>query len=357
MGEKILSKLLLVLGFFGAYGAGKNCTSYKAGSINDANYCVIYDNSTNEYTIDPSNCGLGANCISAELHPKSNISCTVTGPDQFISYQKFPGEKCRVDKDCGVFTTGVCKNNKCGGMAEGVAFNPTQKPADYYCNPGLYYNGTACVKQLSTGAKCNETSQCQNDAVCESNTKGQMVCQKIYSVNNGDNIYDCPSSRVSNLCEEGYCTKSGDTSTCAKADAHTDYTKECSSDNDCSSNQSSYCVCGLSGTSYCTLYQGDAPRMKAFELLKEWYYEYSQNCNTGRRNKGGCQADFWGDDYIEYNYYATYVGNFPYVYNAPDSVVEVFRKDYYDARNDYEDIDENNSASSIYLSLLGFILS
>mmetsp|Transcript_1413 Transcript_1413/g.2245 ORF Transcript_1413/g.2245 Transcript_1413/m.2245 type:complete len:338 (-) Transcript_1413:2556-3569(-) len=336
-----------------------NCPSYKVGNITGTTTCVTHNNSTDEYIVDPSKCSLGSNCISYNIKPQEDVNCTVAGPDQFISYQKFPGEKCRVDKDCGEYTTGVCKNNKCGGMAEGVAFNATYRPADYYCNPGLYYNGTACVKQLSTGAKCNDTLQCQNDAVCENNTQGEMVCQKIYSVKNKDNIYDCSSSGVSNLCEEGYCTKSGKTSTCVKADSHTDYTKECSGDTDCSNTQTSNskCVCGLSGTSYCTLYHGDGPRMKAFELLKEWYYDYSQNCNTGRRNKDDCKADFWGDDYLEYNYYATYAGNFPLVYNADDSVVEVFRKDYYDARNDYEDVDENNSASSIYLSLLGFILS
>jgi len=233
-----------------------------------------------------------------------------------------------------------------------VPFTPARQPADYYCNPGLYYDGTECVEQKSLYQNCTRTNECQNDAVCDYNLAGNQVCQKIYSKKiysnkTDDQIYDCPSSRVSNLCEEGYCTKSGDTSTCTAADRHLDYTKKCSDDVDCKGEYyleyRSRCLCGLSGEKYCTLYAGDQPRLQTLKLLKEWFYEYSQNCNTGRRNKDDCQADFWGDDYIEYNYYVAYVSSFPYVYNAPDCAVEVFRRDYYIARNDYEDIDDNDN--------------
>ena len=311
------------------------------------NTCVVYQQGN--YYVDLRGCSANQTCSSG-MDPKANVNCSDAPSDS--RNIKYVGEKCTHDRDCHETAFNGCDNRVCKGMTEGVPiFNTGKYNPQLYCNPGFYYSSLtySCQPKHSEGSVCDfgGSNYCKNNLECLLNFEGNHTCTKPFSVEKGGKVPDCKNNR-SSLCETGFCKKN----LCIEAPVSKNPGAPCKNDTDCVSSGplklQGKCVCGLSGNSFCTLFEGDMNQ--TMSLYKEYLEEYSHHCNTARKDSSQCMKDWW-PDYPEYNYLLLKAQTHPDITNAPETVVEVFASNYYKAKTEYL----TEASSSSLLSLGGVL--
>ena len=353
----MLGWIKLVVVLFSAVGSFAGiCPDYTTRNLTTGtDVCVVYDPTLLTYYVDTSVCNATKECYykGFGINPETNIMCKPKlQPGTTMKSPKFPGEKCNNTTKCdSIYAPFGCKEGKCFGYSENEAFPKVPFNPSYACNPGLYFEGNYCVKQLLAGNNCTADYQCKNSYVCVNS-----VCTKIGSIKNGTVFDSSKSSKPHLACETLINSWINSThSRCVNPVTLRGQAASCNSNQDClgSNGQTTTCNCGLSGGSYCMLHLGDKLFQQATNCLKNWFLNGAHQCNTLRRDSEYCKQDYW-EEKQNYQYYFYKASFYPWLKGAQPGVVQVFQQNYYQMQENYT---QDSTAVLCLSSLVLFLLS
>ncbi|CAG9328836.1 unnamed protein product [Blepharisma stoltei] len=331
--------------------------------------CAYWDKVSDTYYLQ--DCNSTSYCAFPEFEDPANSTCSTT---PVTALNKYPGEKCTADSDCDTtYAAGGCASGVCVGVSSNG--NCTQNGE---CNPGLFCSSEGkCVSQLKVGSQCENDYQCINWAGCNiTSTATYGTCVSYYSVSDNTRIAYCSDAMQTNLCASTLCDTVNGEAVCLsslKSSKGNLLPIICQNSDECESTVdpgtgSSYtvdCTCGLNkhGYSFCGQWPGDPDYANLIQMWKKWTLSASiDKCNTVRRFKKVCVADWWdSNDVTLLNYFNLKVNNWPYLQMNDECVQDIFMSLYYEVKEAYNairnttDPDEHHGSSSAIL--LAFSLS
>ena len=287
-------------------------------------------------------CADNHDCV-AGTSSVANYTCQAESEGPYA----YPGESCKKDADC---FTNICSENKCSGISA--------CSSDYDCSPGTYCNGV-CTELISSTA-CTKDTQCEYGTFCHIDGK----CTPYFSIESGSSVTECPSDDICHKCASGFAlTKTYDATeekTCTCTDVYTltsESPHECTKSLDCiglnSKNEVIYseCECGYSktGQGYCQLLPGNDAYAMYLKYFKKWVDSKKEaNCNTARRFAIECAEDYMKEeDYYHLAYYRYKALMWPKIQNFDKCTKEIFASEYWEAKEDLEDYEDDDGAHSV----------
>lgn len=325
--------LLLALGSTAAMSCPKYVCNDPSQAVNtelEPDQCVLYEGDT--YYVQPCNSTSGLTYCPAVY--ESDSFCLPLGPSN--AQTAYPGEPCTGDSTCAY---GLCEEGLCiANSTASFCSEPEDCNAGLTCRPVGLANINRCELPLTVGNKCQQDSDCINNAGCNN-----TVCTPYFRQQEGDAIDKCAPTGGnygwSNFCAGVMCHGS----VCLKALNSTgDPPQPCTTHLNCTNSHYSYgnfslplyteCQCGMNmnGTAYCGLFPGDEIAVQYYQKLQQWVNSTAiTQCHVNRRWSLRCAELFWdAADYAELAYFAYRYWYYPQLYQAESCVLSIFQPYY-----------------------------
>lgn len=316
-----------------AYGCGQ-ADSWLNGT------CVTFAQAGNRYEIQTCNSPSTPFCdISiSEANKWQNVSCKAA-PGNPI---KYPGDPCSSNFDC---ISGNCTGNVCQGIQLGRHCQSSQS-----CNVGLYcassnYQFTCQPLIQPYNFGCGSDFDCVNWCGCRFTSGGPPgTCVPYFSLAQNSTV-QCSSSGISYLCSTGACYAQGSSmyGLCTKAPvSQSALPTQCMFDGQCIGKNTlgqsfrGSCTCGYNtmGSSYCSVFSGDAPGVTFFKTLKKILTNTTavSLCQTTRRLQFDCfnvVANYMGASNTTWYLQMLNFTNYPYYIGNDECTKQVYTKDFW----------------------------
>lgn len=276
----------------------------------------------------------------------------ITVSDINISYI---GEPCTFDRNC---LNSLCTYKTCSGFNMNSTCSYTSQ-----CNVGLYCLNNTCQSQRSQNEACESDYDCANNLGCFNS-----ICLPYFSFGDGIVVKNCQSG-INYLCSSGACGMLLNGSyACIGSNVglSTPSPVMCLNDGDCLLSQgfakgySTGCQCGYNefGISYCGLAPADNDFVNFIGLVKQWVNGTEiMNCHTYARTDLKCvnqQANYSFATNFTYRYLL--VNNYSQVQDNDDCVKEIFTSQFWNAKNEYDNLPGKHKESAAFFFQVGLVL-
>ena len=342
-GNDYCSKAIFNYQYFSLSSANFGCQAYSCASIQgwQSGTCITFTEAVNGFAInpcEPTSQDPYCDFTKAQNNKWRNVTC---GPAP-SSALKYPGDPCVYGDECLLDS---CINDFCKGYNEGQSCTSSEQ-----CNVGLYcasnnfiFTCQPLLQPYQYG--CGSDYDCVNYCGCSYNSTGPPgQCIPYYSAAIGTSV-PCTNTGVTNLCTTGACYYPGQGfyGTCTQAPASINpiptqctVNGQCTGKNSIGQNFRGTCTCGYNsnGTSYCSLFTGDAPGQAYLTTMQKFFAKSGPigSCQTTRRFSKDCYNLVSGALGINPNIWYSQMLNFtmfPYLINNDDCVKSVYTSGFW----------------------------